>query len=369
MMASNAEASFSYYRTITIDHTDVPSTQTNFPVLISTTTADLATTGNGGDVTDAEGDDIGFYTNTDCSTGKMDWETELYTAATGRVVYWVRVASLDSGTDTVFYLCYGDSGITTDQSNKTGVWDSDFKGVWHLPNGTTLGALDSTSNGNNGTIYNSVAGTGKIDGGGDFDNSGDYIAVPAINSESQTYETWFKMETKSSGSDPDYQDQLFAKNDYGVNGTVWLSVDGSVSGTLAAYLRSTVSGEVWCTGSTQINTATWYHAALVIDGSANTAQLYLNGATNGASQSFNPDSVSHIIEIGRAGDLGGWSYYFDGIIDETRISNSVRTANWISAEYNNQSNPDGFFSVGAETAIGGGTPAPASTHRRVIITE
>jgi hypothetical protein len=367
-MAPMAEASFSYYRAITVDHTDVPSTQTNFPVLISTMTADLATTGNGGDVTDAQGDDVGFYTNADCSTGKMDWEVELYTATTGRVIYWVEVASLSSSVDTVFYMCYGDSGITTDQSNKTGVWDSDFKGVWHLPNGTTLGALDSTSNGNNGTITNAVAGVGKMDGGADLDNSGDYITTPAINNDTHTLEIWFKLDTKSSGTDPDWQDQLFAKGDYGFNGTIWLQITGGASGTLGSYIRSTASGEVWGTGATIINTGTWYHTALVINGATNRAQIYLNGAANGSEQVVDPESVSDNWLIGYSGSGGGYEYYFDGILDEARISNSARSADWLATEYSNQSNPDGFFSVGAETALGGGTPAP-TLKRRIIITE
>jgi hypothetical protein len=36
----------------------------------------------------------------------------------------------------------------------------------------------------------------------------------------------------------------------------------------------------------------------------------------------------------------------DGIIDEVRISNVARSADWITTEYNNQSNPN-FYSVGS----------------------
>ena len=52
---------YSYRRTITIDHTKVPSTdQSNFPVLFSGTYSYLATTSNGGNVTSANGYDIIF---------------------------------------------------------------------------------------------------------------------------------------------------------------------------------------------------------------------------------------------------------------------------------------------------------------------
>jgi hypothetical protein len=37
--------------------------------------------------------------------------------------------------------------------------------------------------------------------------------------------------------------------------------------------------------------------------------------------------------------------YMNGGLDEVRISNIVRSAAWISTEYNNQSSPSTFYSV------------------------
>src|SRR3989338_568005 len=94
---------FLYSRSITIDRTKVPNTdQTDFPVLVSGTYSYLATVANGGKVQNASGYDVGFYTNSKCSTGKMSWETELYTATTGVVNYWVKVPTLTTASDFVF---------------------------------------------------------------------------------------------------------------------------------------------------------------------------------------------------------------------------------------------------------------------------
>lgn len=62
-------------------------------------------------------------------------------------------------------MYYGHVSIAN-QWNVTGVWDSNFKGVWHLPNGTALTALDSTSNALNGTPtgVNALPVAGKIYG-------------------------------------------------------------------------------------------------------------------------------------------------------------------------------------------------------------
>src|ERR1700747_1327387 len=151
---------YSYSRAITIDHTKVPNTdQTNFPVLISNTYSYLATTANGGNVTNANGYDITF-TSDAAGTSPLAYEQESYSASTGKVSYWVKVPTLSHTTDTVIYMFYGNSSVTTDQSNKTAVWDSNYAGVWHLPNGSTLSASDTTSNANNGTITGATATAG-----------------------------------------------------------------------------------------------------------------------------------------------------------------------------------------------------------------
>ena len=48
-----------------------------------------------------------------------------------------------------------------------------------------------------------------------------------------------------------------------------------------------------------------------------------------------------------------WSGQFEGDIDEVRISNVTRSANWILTEYRNQSAPATFHAIGGETTLGG----------------
>jgi hypothetical protein len=78
---------------------------------------------------------------------------------------------------------YGNSSAS-DQENKTSVWDTNYTGVWHLPNGTTLSANDSTTNANTGTLNNSpTATTGEIGGAASFASaSSQYISTPSQSS-------------------------------------------------------------------------------------------------------------------------------------------------------------------------------------------
>ena len=39
--------------------------------------------------------------------------------------------------NTTIYIYYGNSSISTDQSNPTGVWDANFLAVWHLKENPT----------------------------------------------------------------------------------------------------------------------------------------------------------------------------------------------------------------------------------------
>jgi hypothetical protein len=75
---------FQYGRPITIDHTKVPATLTNFPVLISIANDnDLKN-----HVTNANGYDLVF---TDAAGIQLDHELEKWDGATGTLVAWVRV--------------------------------------------------------------------------------------------------------------------------------------------------------------------------------------------------------------------------------------------------------------------------------------
>ena len=128
---------------ITIDHTRVSGggNLSNFPVLISMTDPNLKTTLNGGYVQNSNGYDIIFTDST--GTTKLDHEIEKYVATTGEIEMWVRIPMLSNTTDTMIYMYFDNSGIASSQENKTGVWDSNFKGVWHMKEttGTTLAIL------------------------------------------------------------------------------------------------------------------------------------------------------------------------------------------------------------------------------------
>lgn len=139
--------SWAYRKKITIDKTKVPSTLTNFPVLVQRTDLDWKDTSHGGSVARADGYDF-VFTDADGIT-MLNYEVEKYTASTGELVAWVNLPSVSSSVDTEFYVYYGNSAATN-QQNVNAVWDSNYKMVQHAKGSGQMN--DSTSNSNSGTI-------------------------------------------------------------------------------------------------------------------------------------------------------------------------------------------------------------------------
>ena len=341
---------FSYSRTITIDHTKVPNTdQTNFPLLFSGTYSDLATTSNGGAVTSSNGYDI-IFASDPYGTNILPFEQESYNPTTGAVIYWVQVPTLSHTSDTVIYLFYGNSSITTDQSNKNGVWDSNFLGVWHVDE-TSGQQQDSTTNGNNSTAVSVTAegsATGEVGGSDQFNTSRpDHVDLPNIAlSSAFTLEAWIYPTA--------YVDvaRIVAKA-YSSNTAPWVDYDLAMD--TAASQKIDVGFDqngtsVGLTSNTTVPLNQWTHVVGTYDGS--NLRLFLNGASDStAAASGSVATVSQTTEIGYNNVYGPQS--FTGKIDEVRISATARSADWIATEYNNQSSPATFYSTGTPTTYSG----------------
>lgn len=340
-----------FCRTVTVQSAQVTANQTNFPVLISGTfngTAgipDLRTIGNGGAA--ANGNDIGFYSDSGC-TVKLPWETASYSATTGAAEYHVLPASISSTSNTPFYIGYGDTTITTDQSNKTAVWTNGFAGVYHL---ATTAGLDSTSNANNGTNNGSTACGGKIDGATCYVNAStqfiDLGAGASLDLTSTfTIEAWAIYNDSSSNHDW----RVFSKLDCPSN-CVGYELFHNSSGLFSLQTgNGTSSGGNEGGGlntlsiSTPATQGTTYYVATTFNGTAN-ASIYLNGALDTALTNFTTtgsSSTTHAF----IGQYAGGGHSWEGTIDEVRISNVVRSATWISTAYNNQNSPSTFIAFG-----------------------
>ena len=330
-----------YRKAVTIDNTLVDTTLGTFPVLIDIVDDDLAAKAQ------VNGDDIVF---TDSEGVQLSHEIEFY--ETGHLVAWVKVPTLSSTEDTVLYMYYGNPAADN-QEDPEAVWDSSFKMVQHLEE-TSGTHVDSTVNGNDGAPVNGVVQdtTGKINGADIFDGTDDYVSVPHSSTltgytEALTAEAWIKLDDATSR-----QTILCKYTTSGSQRGWFLDFEGSrglgffVSQTGASY-------SYYYANSFVPIVDVWYHVVAVWE-SGQPVSFYVDGALIPTSTSTG--TVPSIFDnVGAPLDIGRSTYsadrYFDGVIDEVRISNPARSAEWISTSYNNQIDPSTFVVVGIEEEV------------------
>jgi hypothetical protein len=339
---------FSYYRAVTLDESKCGTADsTDFPVTFTGTYAYLATVANGGLVQNANGYDIGFYSDSALTT-KLDWEMVTYTAATGFLEAHFRVGTLSSSTNGVVYLAYGDSGISTFQGNVTGTWNSAFESVQHFPDGTTLTLLDSTSNDRDGAATNAAitASTGQIDGGASFNGTNQSMknGGSAYPTGALTASIWMKFTTESN---------LFAFCRVGDSASTYSWMMEVYLGRIYWDGSGTGTPWAWQFYDAGWNDGNWHLVHGTFDPSTK-AELYVDGVSQNSSTSSIPASL-----YGTSADVYAGSgalfnrSFFAGDLDEARISSAVRSASWVTAEYNNQYSPSTFYTMGSQVAVGG----------------
>ncbi|MBI2669681.1 MAG: DUF2341 domain-containing protein [Candidatus Yanofskybacteria bacterium] len=336
---------YSFSRVITIDHLKVPNTdQANFPVLVSGTYNYLATVPNGGKAQNSNGHDIVFATDSTCLT-LLNWEMETYNSATGVVNAWVKIPNVSHLSDTTFAVCYGNPAISSFQGNVAETWNAGYTGVWHLSNGATLNAVNSV-NGVSGTISGSVATSGRIDGAASFDGAGDSIRTDVtLNNSARSYEFWALRTSEGENGLGRY----FEKQTGGANAE--LLYNNVYNGDALYYSRFFSNGQAeWAVAPP--SAGVFHHIVVTYDSSlaSNDPIFYVDGAAKPLIINFNASGIASVnadaYVIGNRIPTNNRSWH--GKFDEVRIVNSVLSADWVQTEYNNQSSPSTFYSVGIE---------------------
>ncbi len=222
--------------------------------------------------------------------------------------------------------------------------DNNTVGLWHMDetaNDTCSGGedvCDSSGNGNDGTVTGTTITTTNQRVGTaarDFSGAGDYISLGtglnSITSLPVTIEAWIKIDSIDAGSDPMIvQQNESASNHYGFrfgitqNSALDLAYgDGGAIGP--ANRRSYTSAD------NTLVAGQWYHVAGVINGNTHMS-LYVNGVRIGGSYSGTGGAIS----VSGNGSIGRYvsnsTEYFNGIIDEVRVSNVARTPDEIMAD-------------------------------------
>ena len=328
-----------YRQKLTFDNSGQSENLVNFPVLVKldSTNIDYGKTQDGGQ-------DIRFVDSNDSTV--LSHEIEEWDE-TGDSWVWVNVPQIEASSSTDYIYMYYGNPSAPDGQNPTAVWDTHYKGIWHL-NRVSGSVLDSTTNGNNGTNSGATRGvSGKIGDAFSFDGADDYVEAPDSSSlditTEVTIEAWINPAEFTniypgiagkwdwSTTDPQRSYSLYlALNDQPF---FLISDDGE-------YMAELLS-------TTHLVTDTWYHLTGVFTGT--TWIIYINGEWD-CEKYYAASIYSGTAKFWIGASLQDGSVAtdetFNGAIDEVRVSDTARSADWIKAQ--NLSMTDNFVTYGSE---------------------
>ncbi len=332
-----------YRRKITIDSSKVDSNLSEFPVLVHLDSSNF-------DFSKAQssGQDVRFINPSATPQAVLSYEIEHWDSSGGQADVWVKVPAVSASADTELFVYYGNAGAS-DAQDAAGTWSNGFVAVVHMDEASgTQG--DSTGRGNDGTLGGTTTyiTNEKIDGGRDLNGSSGRISVANSNDlnvggpyTDRVISIWFNADTTST------RQVIFEAgaatrgfNIYVDSGSVYVggwNTPGGESGWSGTWL------------STPVSPNTWYMVTLRLVGGTGSVlpdrfKGYLNGAEFGSGDGSQVWNHSGDIEIGRSGSNSRYhtgnssaSNYYDGSLDEWRVSNVSYSAAWIKADYNSQS--------------------------------
>jgi len=284
----------------------------------------------------ASGADIAVTTDSAPGT-KLPREQVSIDTVNKKMELWFKRTS-----STKYRLWYGKSDAA--ESNSENTWNSNFKMVQHLKSGL----LDSTPNNNDGTASNAIESDGKIGKCYSFNNNGS-IAIgqaASLNELSNTFSIVLWL-----------NDAAQASLNHGV------VVKRSASGAFYAITLETYTAEAnklkvrINDGTNNIqpqyilpNVSTWKQIVIVVNGRTSTSlKVYANNvelSTTGAGME-SIGSLANNNNLNLGFDAANNSY-LTGKLDEVWIIGAALTVSQISAIYNNQNNPAGFYTVRSE---------------------
>jgi len=296
---------------LSFDNLDQSEDLINFPVMVRLDSNRLDYS-----LTSAQGEDLRFV---DADGTVLGYEIESWNPG-GNSIAWVQVPKIDANSDSDYIWLYYGNPATAAGQDPPAVWDATFAGVWHF-NGDLL---DATANMNDGTNFGSAATSGLFAGARSFDGIASYIDAgndPSLEITGQlTLEAWVKIVDPDQAGAPRVLSKKYNWNDLGYN-LEYKPGDNN--------LTSVGSGPDWARADGVDLDTNWHYVGAAIDGA--TGAMYVDGIDLTTDSSISPLVASaQPLNIGRRGNGGD---YFQGSIDELRISKVARSADWMAAQY------------------------------------
>jgi methionine-rich copper-binding protein CopC len=333
---------------ISIDSSKLSSDLTDFPVFVNL--ADLPeeffnnVKSDGSDIRITKSDGITEVAREIVSIDNGDHTGEMHFLAEG---------TLSSSNDTDFFIYYGNPGATEPaESSDYGsekVWVNDYVGVWHLNDSissVSTTVRDSTSNKYHGTAYGSMSSSDVVSArlglGFKFDGSNDYVSLPNMTtqfSSTATFSAWMK----SVNSTPSVSTRT---------GFVQLSTAAYTSHypwtDSILYINTFRNDRLTVGNNAGFNKANWHLLNISTSSGTNNYKIYQNKSNFYSTTGQSSVSIQTSSRLASSTDSFSNTFFYDGTMDEFRLSKTARSSVWIYAEYENQNSPEEFYYFGPQ---------------------
>jgi len=346
VLVSNAAWKFSKRLVLntTASGANVAGTVMNFPVLVRLNSGNF-------NFTDAKsgGEDIRF---TKSDGAPLAYEIERWDASLRAAELWVKVDTVLGNDSLHFIMMYWGNPSAPSASNSAAVFDtlSGFQGVWHLNETTGQAAKDATGNHFDGTKLGSALpapASGAIGIAQQFDGSSSFIQMPGTADG--------KLNFPENGS---YSLSAWVYVDTLVDSTTHVIVS---KGHEQYFLKLYWDGPHWefteyhdksgwqVSSYSPAQARAWKYLVGVREGI--NQYLYLDGelvtGNYGIAANATARNTGDDFSIGKylrsAGYPGEGFSWFDGKIDEVRVSSKSLGSDWIKLCYMNQKQTDALL--------------------------
>jgi hypothetical protein len=271
----------------------------------------------------------------------LDHEIESWNEA-GTSYVWVKVPRIDPASNEDFIWMYYGNPATPDGQNARRVWSHGYRAVYHLHDDFE----DSTGSYPLSSVLTSD-NEGKIASGQEFMGAGSFLDMGAEldilqNVTACTISVWahphyvgqnkdclvFISRPRQNWADGYLSRALMCLQDYN---------EVEVGGRS----RDNENYRAAATASLDLALQEWHFLVGVIDYAGDSISIYANGERQGTwpvnflgdATANTPSPLSAIGSHANKTD-----YFFDGLMDEVRVADTTRSADWVAAQYQSMSN-------------------------------
>ncbi|MFX1238512.1 MAG: DUF2341 domain-containing protein, partial [Promethearchaeota archaeon] len=332
---------FNFYKSIIINPTSTSELEVfeSFPILLSLFDADLK------DHAQSDGDDIAFFYEDQQLNHEIENYNPNYNRTHSHLIAWIRIPKIPTKEPIEIIMKFGNS-LVESQENSEAVWDIYYVGAWHFSENDMGIAGDSTSNDNDGriierTLTDETTPIANLDDEyigpiADFSNDIESIIVSDDESlnmaETITISFWLKL----NNIDERTSNTFILSKGTSEKQAYAVSIDPNGNLVFSLNEESESDDKDNLIYLTPLEKGTWIHVTCIQDGE------YMRILIDGVEVALK-EYEKKIKEV--PGPLTIGSSELNGSINELRISNVARSADWIYMETINQESPQDFVNV------------------------